>query len=100
MTLGEAAAKEPTILVRIERNSKPHTHPNPQPPTPPPLIKDEAAQKPKRAIYVSLISGEGYTNFPSILSTIVFLYRYLLSSALRSNEIGRKMKKESKKKKH
>ena len=91
MTLGEAAAKEPTILVRIERNSKPPT---------PPLIKDEAAQKPKRAIYVSLIAGEGYTNFPSILSTIVFLYRYLLSSALRSNEIGRKMKKESKKKKH
>jgi len=73
---------------------------NPIPtPTPTP-IKDEAAQKPKRAIFLSLIWGKGDTNFPSILSTIVFLYRYLLSFALRSKEIGGQMKKESKKKKH
>ena len=37
-----------TILDRIKWNSKP-THPNP----PPPQIKDEAAQKPKRAIFLS-----------------------------------------------
>ena len=42
-----------------------------QPPPPPPQIKDEAAQKPKRAIFPSLIWGEGGTNFPSILSKIV-----------------------------
>ena len=37
-------------------------------------IKDEAAQKPKRAIFPSLIwvGGEGGTNFPSISSKIVW----------------------------
>ena len=45
---------------------------------PPPQIKDEAAQKPKRANFPSLIGGggeerEGDTNFPSILSKTVGL---------------------------
>ena len=37
---------------------------------PPPQIKDEAVQKPIRAIFSSLIWREGGTNFPSILSKI------------------------------
>ena len=39
----------------------------------PPQIKDEAAQKPKRAIFPSGGGGDGGggTNFPSILSKIV-----------------------------
>ena len=46
------------ILDRIKRNSKP--------PSPPPQIKDESAQKPKRSISASLIwggAGEGVQIF-------------------------------------
>ena len=43
---------------------------NRKPPTPPLQIKDEAAHKSKRAIFLSLIWGTGGTNFPSILSKI------------------------------
>ena len=56
-----------TILDRIKWNSKP----------PSPQIKDEAALKPKRAIFPSLIffsfwgGGGGGTNFPFVLFKIV-----------------------------
>ena len=58
------AAEGATILKRIN---------------PPPQIKDEAAQNPKRAIFLSLIwrwgggggADVGGINFPSILSKIV-----------------------------
>ena len=56
------AAEEATILKRIN---------------PPSQIKDEAAQNPKRAIFLSLIwrwgggADVGGINFPSILSKIV-----------------------------
>ena len=45
----------------------------PPPPPPPRQIKDEAAQKPKRVIFLSLIflGGRGGKNVPSILSKIV-----------------------------
>ena len=54
----------PAIFDRIKWNSKPPS---------PPQIKNEAAQKPKRAIFPSLIflGGRGGTNFPSILSKVV-----------------------------
>ena len=69
MTILPPRLTAPAILDRIKWNSKP-------PSPPPPQIKDEAAQKPKRANFPSLIGGEGRegdTNFPSILSKTVGL---------------------------
>ena len=61
-----------TILDRIKWNSKP----------PSPQIKDEAALKPKRAIFPSLIffllGGGGGTNFPS------FLFKILACTSLKA----------------
>ena len=58
-----------TILDKIKWNSKP-----PSPSPPPPHIKNEAAQKPKRAIFRSLIWRGGRLGFPFILSKIAILY--------------------------
>ena len=44
-----------TVLDRIKWNSKPTA----SPPTPPKKVEDEAAQKPKCAIFLSLIGGGG-----------------------------------------
>ena len=51
MTILPPRLTAPAILDRIKWNSKP--------PSPPPQIKDEAAQKPKRANFPSLIGGGG-----------------------------------------
>ena len=66
MTILPPRQTAPATLDRIKWNSKP----------PSPQIKDEAAQKPKRANFPSLIGGGGEgggTNFPSILSKTVGL---------------------------
>ena len=60
------------ILERIKWNIEPPSSPPSRlPPPPPPPTQGRRPQKPKRAIFPSLIWGEGGTNFPSILSTIV-----------------------------
>ena len=65
-------------------------------PPPPPEIKNEAAQKPKRAILSSLIREEMESlNFPSILSKIVvvlMIYDIIVFENLRFRPSTRKQK--------
>lgn len=66
------------------------------PPTPPPDIKNEAVQKPKRAILSSLIREEMESlNSPSILSKIVvvlMIYDIIVFENLRFRPSTRKQK--------
>ena len=76
-----------------EKNRTANHHP--PPPPPPPEIKNEAAQKPKRAILSSLIREELESlNFPSILSKIVVLmiYDIIVFENLRFRPSTRKQK--------
>ena len=62
-----------TILDRMKWKSKPTP-----PPTPPKKVEDEAAQKPKRAIFPGLIGGKGGgINFQSLLSKILYCGRVM-----------------------
>ena len=67
------------------------------PPPPPPITHQGWSRTKAKTRHFSILDlGGGDTNFPSIMSKTVFLYGYRLSSALRSKEIGGKMKKEGK----